>query len=124
MSTRIGDAVFFPSGKPGVVTNRTPETGKVTVEAQPDFVRNSLRNGYINGLSIPQRQEFMAFMDKVKETPDPELRMEQLQAKINELNTDPRNHVLTRYLTGEMAHIMYTADIKPKTYEVDPFRLR
>jgi hypothetical protein len=119
MSSRVGDVVFLPTGRPAVVTEASPQQNKLKTVDAPDEVRKAHRHGYINGLSVEQRREFDAFLDDVKKIEDPEKRIEEIQKKVTELNHDPRQQRLSKYLSSEMAHLMHTSGIKPRVYEID-----
>jgi len=124
MSFRIGDTVFNHQGRPGVVADRDPLTKELKVNQDPVANAEHLRHGYINGLSQEQREEFAKILDSVKEEKDPKKRVEDLQTRIQELQMDPKNRVMTRYLTAEMSHIMFTHGIVPQTYTTFEDRVR
>jgi len=119
MAGRVGDVVFMPSGRPAVVTESDRHSGKLVTTDDPAVVREKHRHGYINGLDVEQRNQFAAFLDRIKTIPEPEKRVEELQGRIKELSGDPSQHRLMKYLTAEMAHIMHTSGIRPKVYEID-----
>lgn len=124
MSFRVGDTTFNAQGRPGIVTERNPLTKEIKVSQEQALVAKNQRHGYINGLSTEQREAFNKVMDNVREEPDPLKRVEELQARIKELDDDPRNFVVSRYLSSEVAHIMSMANITPKTYTVEEDRVR
>ena len=125
MSIRVGDGVFTRVGQPGVVIDRNETTGALKLETELPKVQQSMRHGYINGLSPERRQEFYEILDQVKtETQDPKERVLTLNEKINELDADPRNLQLVRYLRSEMRHIMITHNILPNEYTVHEAKAR
>lgn len=124
MPLRIGDSVFLQDGRPGVMVSTDAKNDSVKVDSDRGVVRNATRNGYINGLKPEERQSFEAILDSVKEIKDPAQRIEELRSRIEELSLDPKNTVLSRYLTAEMAHIMNMAGVKPRVFEIDSFKLR
>ncbi len=115
---RVGDSTFSSQGKPGYVSNRNPMSGELTVGTDRKEVIQRFRHGYINGLSEPQRVDFEKILDNIKSIEDPEKRVSELQAKIEELNIDPRNRLVTNYLNAELFHLMNSAGIQPKQYTV------
>ena len=125
MSIRVGDVVFVGSGNPALVKDRDHITGQLRLEPGKAKTHDEMRHGYINGLSQDTRQSFNEILDEVKQgTEDPGERAEQLRLKIDELEQDPRNFLLARYLRAEMVHIMNTFNIKPKEYIVHESKAR
>lgn len=123
MNFRVGDAVFDQAGRPGVMTGRN-EQNQLIVERQGEAYEKARRRGFINGLTQDQRTKFNEVMDKVFELKDPKARVSELTTKLDELKLDPRNHIVTRYLQGELTHIMNTEGIQPRTYKVDESNIR
>ena len=125
MSVRIGDNVFIQSGVPATVKDRDQATGKLSLEADLDKVQEDTRHGYINGLSQESRGKLYAVLDEVKAaSEDPSERVEQMRAKLDELDKDPRNQQLGRYLKAEITHIMNTNALKPREYVVAEGKVR
>jgi len=124
MTLRIGDAVFLPDGRPGVLVSENKQRDAVSVVTDKKVVSDAHRHGYLNGVKPDVRNELYEILDRVKEIPEPEKRIDELRSKIEELSIDPKNMVLTRYLTAEMAHIMNMAGVRPRVFEVDSFKLR
>lgn len=117
MSIRVGDAVFTRSGMPTIVKDRDPTTGKLDLDPDPEHVSEAMRHGYLNGLATETRAALNEILDQVKnETKDPSERVEKLRVKMEELEQDPRNFQLTRYVKAEMTHIMNTYNLRPKNY--------
>lgn len=118
---RVGDTAFLRTGTPAVVKDRDPVNGKLKLEEDRVKVRDQTRHGYLNGIEPEGRAELYRILDEVKgETADdPAARVEKLQARLSELEADPTQHVLARYLRAEMVHVMNTHGIKPKEYVVD-----
>ena len=119
MKVLPGDIVYGPGGKPGIVQKRDSLTGKLTVENQGPEYQKARKYGFINGLPGPERAQYQAIIDKVREHEDPKMRISALSTQIDELKDDPRNHRLVRYLESEMAHIMFSEEISPRTYKLD-----
>jgi hypothetical protein len=125
VSIRIGDAVFVRSGLPTTVKGRDDLTGKLSLELDPATVKDEHRHGYINGLSPENRQSLYEILDKVKaDSSDPAERVEVMRQKVEELEQDPRNLHLTRYLKAEMVHIMNTYGIRPREYSIYESKVR
>lgn len=124
MALRIGDAVFLPDGRPGVLVSEEKQRDSVKVVVDKKVVSEAHRHGYLNGIKPDVRTELYEILDRVKEIDEPEKRIDELRSKIEELSIDPKNMVLTRYLTAEMAHIMNMAGVRPRVFEVDSFKLR
>ena len=125
MSIRIGDAVFLRSGLPAAVKDRDPATGQLVLQSEPNAVREQMRHGYINGMSQETRSSLYDILDRIKEkTEDPRERVAEMQLKLNELDQDPHNRDLSRYLRAEMLHLMNTFDIKPREFKLEEFNVR
>ena len=125
MSVRVGDTVFIRSGVPATVNQRDPFSGELKLESDLDKVQENSRNGYINGLSPENRGVFNELLDSVKgATEDPSERVADLRGRLEELEKDPRNHQLSRYVKAEMVHIMNTHALKPREYAVFESKVR
>jgi hypothetical protein len=125
MTVRIGDGIFVSGGVAAVVRERDPISGRLTVERETKAVQHDLRHGFINGLSVEERQQFDAVLDDIKgDSTAPAERVAALRAKLDELEQDPHNLKLTQYLKSEMLHLMNTFNIKPKTYTVFETKVR
>ena len=125
MDIRNGDAVFLRSGEPGIVKDRSQATGKLTVDTDNQNVKREMRHGYLNGLSDTQRVELNEILDNVKSTTeDPNERIIVLESKVRELEGDPKQIGLTKYVRAEMTHIMNSHGIKPKEYSVQESKIR
>lgn len=119
MGLKVGDSFFNRDGYPGVVLGREPKNEALVIEKEgPNF--DKARNiGYINGLSPQERGQFESIITEMRERKDPRERVAWLHEKIDGLRQDPKQQVLTRYLEGEMSHIMNTEGIAPRVYTID-----
>jgi hypothetical protein len=125
MALRVGDTAFIRGGTPVTVKDHDPISRQLLLESDPNVVREQTRHGYLNGLSPEVRQQFYEILDEVKgNTEDPTERINTLSAKLFELEQDPRNLQLTRYLRAEMNHIMNTYNIRPREYAMDESKVR
>ncbi len=123
MGFKVGDSYFNRDGYPGVILDRDQKTDQLIVEKDgPNF--NKTRNiGYINGLSPQERGEFESIITKVRENKDPRERVAMLQGVVEQLQNDPKKQVLSRYLEGEMSHIMNSEGISPRIFKIDETKL-
>ena len=121
---QIGDTVFDRAGHPGVVVARNPKNESLTVQRKGEKLEKTRRIGFINGLEPKDRKTFDSLITEIKKEKDPRNRVIKLQAKVDELKLDPRNHVVTRYLEAELAHIMNTEKINPREYTVPQESIR
>ncbi len=119
MQINRGDIVFSSLGRPGVVLDRDNVTRKLTVENQGEKYQVARQYGFINGLSVQERERFYQIMDNIKSQEDPKLRVSAMASQIQELEQDPRNQSLVRYLKAEQAHIMFTKGIEPRVFNID-----
>lgn len=125
MDIRNGDAVFLRTGEPGIVRDRNEVTGKLKVDTDVKAVKTDMRHGYINGLTGEQREQFNAILDEVKaSTEDPTERISKLDTKVKELEMDPHQLGLSRYVRAEMVHIMNSNGIKPREYSVQESKIK
>ena len=119
MKIHPGDIVFNPKGKPGVVLDRDQVTRRLKVENQGEKYQKARKYGFINGLSGQDREQFYRIMDEIKSHEDPRTRVTEMAGKIQELEKDPRNLSLVKYLKAEQAHTMFMKRIEPQTYSLD-----
>ena len=100
-------------------------TGKLELDTELAHVQKDMRHGYVNGMDVPVREEFDKILDSIKsDSTEPRERVEALQAKVTELEEDPKTFALARYLKAEMVHLMNTYSIKPKQYTANETKLR
>ena len=119
MTILIGDTVFSPAGKPGVVTHRNKLSGELVVETDTPRFEKQRHRGFVNGLESEERKTYDAVMDQIKEEKDPRKRVAVLTREIDTLRGHPKNRVVANYLEGEKAHIMHTEGIQPRQYSID-----
>jgi hypothetical protein len=125
VTIRPGDAVFIRTGVPAVVRDRNPTTGELKLDQDYPAVQKDFRHGYQNGLDPETRQQLYDILDSVKDqTKDPRERVDAIQARLAEIESDPTKIPLTRYLRAEMLHIMNTNGIKPKQYTANEVKTR
>jgi hypothetical protein len=114
----LGDVVFGPDGKPGVVVGRRPETRELVVEKQGPEYDKARSRGFINGVPPSHKPKYNEIIDKVLELKSPREKVQMLTDRIEELKVDPRNHQLIKYLEGELSHVMNTAGESLQKYVV------
>lgn len=119
MVLRIGDTYFNKDGVPGALTGRDPNKGTLSVEREGENWEKSRRYGLINGMEPADRKDFNTVMDAVKEKPEALERVNFLHETIDKIKEDPRKVTLSRYLEGELAHIMNSEGIRPRVYKID-----
>jgi hypothetical protein len=125
MTIRIGDAVFMRNGIAAVVQDRNPTSGELKLDSEPRVVQHEMRHGYLNGIDPASRANLYKILDDIKaQSDDPEQRVAQMQHKLNELEKDPHNFVLTKYLRSEMMHIINIFGVKPREYTVNEVNVR
>ncbi len=119
MGLKVGDTFFARDGRPGVVVGREQKTDRLVVEREGPRFEKARHYGFINGLSPDERKEFEALVDDARDSKSSEERILKLQGHIEEIQLDPKKQVLTRYLEGELSHLMYSNSISPRVYTVD-----
>ncbi len=119
MGLKVGDSYFNRDGYPGVILGRDPKSQALQVEKEGPNFEKTRRFGYINGLSPQERGEFEGIINEMREQESPAERMSWIHQQLDTMRQDPKKQVLTRYLEGEMAHIMNTEGISPRVYSID-----
>ena len=119
MTIRIGDTAFIKQGHAAIVKGRVQDTGQLELKVDTPEVQRDTRHGILNALTPEVRKELYAILDQVKaDTQVPGERLDQIREKLTEVEKDPRNFVLAKYLRAEMGHLINTHNIKPKEYSV------
>ncbi|MBC7658497.1 MAG: hypothetical protein H7249_02185 [Chitinophagaceae bacterium] len=119
MVSRVGDSLFNREGTAGFVAGRDPKKETLQVAISGPEYEKGRRYGFINGLEPNQRKEFEVIIDNMRDRKGSRERVDFLQDQIETLKADPKRGVLTRYLQGEMAHIMNSEGIAPRIYSID-----
>ncbi len=119
MVSRVGDSLFNRAGNSGFVVSRDAKKETLDVAQSGPEWEKGRRYGFINGMELEQRKEFESVIDEVRKLDDSKERVDYLHKQIETLKEDPRRNVLTRYLQGEMAHIMNSEGISPRIYTID-----
>ncbi len=121
MGLNVGDVIFNQTGRVGSVTSKDKEARTVQISMEKDKLKTHHPFGYINGLSIEDRQKYNSILEKVHAHSDIQEKMKGFQAAIDETSQDPRNYLLTRYLKSELAHVMHSHNIHPRTYSANEY---
>ena len=109
--------------RPTFVRDRDPNTAKLGLESDPDKVRNHIRHGYINGVDPGLRDKFYEILDDAKAKGEPMERIKYIRGKLSEIDRDPKQIHLAKYLKAEMMHIMNTFNVRPNEYKIDEAKL-
>lgn len=123
MSVAIGDTVFDAIGRPGVVIGRDDKK-QLIVEREGENFEKTRARGFINGIENQPREDYNQIIKDVRELKSPRERLQVLGEKVEDLQKDPRNYLLVRYLEAEMTHIMNSENIQPRTFRVDESSVR
>ena len=124
MSLKIGDTYFDRHGRAAVVVDKDPVTSELVLERQGENFEKSRSLGVINGLKKLEREQFQEIMKDVRSEQDPAEQIKKLTDKIQELNENPKNIIISRYLVSEKAHIMNTERLNPRTFVVEEDSIR
>lgn len=122
MSFKIGDPIFDSSGRPGLIKDKDPRTGGLTVERSHQKVQENIRHGYLKDLGT-LRSDFNAIMDEIKDIENAREMIETLQSKIYKLEDEvdsPHDLKMIKYLRSELFHLMQTHQISPREYRILP----
>lgn len=111
-----GDTVFNARGKPAVVLDRNAITGELKVEGKGENFEKARKHGFINGMSLEDRDTFNKIVDDLEKIKDPTARVREYAKHIELLKDDPKNRFLVKYLTAEQAHLMYSENITQGQY--------
>ena len=125
ISNQPGD--FIPSAgiysSPGVVMGQN-EDGTISVDTNPESIREFHKYSITNGLNIEDKIAFNAIIDDVM-THDDDDRINILQARIRDIQNDPSHHAnLLNKLKSEQAELIRSAGRLPTIYTVKPSELR
>ena len=125
MTIRVGDSVFIRNGTPAVVKNRDEISGLLSLDTKLGEVQDGTRHGFVNGLSIEDREAFNSLLDDVKsDSMDASQRVETLKGRLAEIESDPTRHMLAKYVRAEMMHIMNSNGIRPREYSIHESKTR
>ncbi len=125
MSIRIGDSVFIRNGTLAVVKGRDELSGSLNLDSDLKVVQDQTRNGIVNGLNEDTRARLNEIIDGAKdESKDPKERVEKLSGILSELDKDPAQQTLARYVRGEMHFLMNTFNIKPREFSIHESKAR
>ena len=124
MSIRVGDSVFTRQGIPNVIQGKKADKEQLVVSQDPKIVKSKLRNGYINGMSVDDRDSFNDIMDEMRTIKDPEERAMELRKRLTTLEEDPRQHMLSRYVRSELMHLMNSYGIRPREFVVEEAKVK
>jgi len=123
MALRVGDSAFTREGRPAAIKNRDPNSSQLTLSLKKADISDATRHGYINGLSKESRVNFNKVMDNLKKIEDPKERVGQMKLQLDQIEQDPQNYNLAKYLRSEMMHIMNSYGIKPTEFTIDAARV-
>ncbi len=124
MGLQVGDVVFDTKGRPAVIVDRNAQNESVQAERQGENFEAGRRRNFINGLNPKERETYNAVIDEITEKTDPQDKLRTIMDRIAELKPDPRNHIVTRYLEAQAAHVMNSEKINPRVYSIDEDSVR
>lgn len=119
MALKVGSVTFGINGTPGVVKNLDHERKEYTIDTDREGVRKVHRHGYINGLSLEERESFNKVVDDVSEIQDPKEKIEKMQKIVEESRLDSKNIRMTRYLESELFHQMQILNLSPRYFKAN-----
>lgn len=124
MTIQIGDVVFTVQGRPGIVVDKDPKTEELKVETKGEAFENARKRNFMNGLTPQMRDQYNEILDEIRDEKEPQEKLKLLAERIEEVGADPKNHIVTKYLTAQKAHIMNSNRINPRVYKIDQDSLR
>ena len=78
MALKIGSATFNINGMPGVVTSQDEIKAEYVIDTDREAVRKIHKYGYINGLSVEEREQFNSVVDEIARLEDPKEKIDEL----------------------------------------------
>ena len=118
MIHQVGNTIFDHQGKIAIVTDRDENTHQLTVESGGKNFERSSKYPLINGLKPQERKYYNDVMDQAYEKKEPIERIKLIRDKLKEIPEDPNTHILRKYISAEMAHIMNTHRVWPREYTI------
>jgi hypothetical protein len=119
MALKVGSVTFSINGAPGVIKNLDQERKEYTIDTDREAVRKIHRHGYINGLSVEERESFNKVVDEVSAVEDPKEKIEKMQKIVEESRLDSKNLRMTRYLESELFHQMQILNLSPRYFKAN-----
>ncbi len=119
MTLKVGSVTFNINGAPGVVKNIDQDRKEYTVDTDRNEIRKIHRHGYINGLSIEERDVFNKAVDEISEIQDPREKIEKMQKMVEDSRLDSKNIRMTRYLESELFHQMQILNLSPRYFKAN-----
>jgi hypothetical protein len=119
MALKLGSVTFSINGAPGVIKNLDQERKEYTIDTDREAVRKIHRHGYINGLSVEERESFNKVVDEVSAVEDPKEKIEKMQKIVEESRLDSKNLRMTRYLESELFHQMQILNLSPRYFKAN-----
>jgi hypothetical protein len=124
MSITVGDIIWTRAGKPTLVTEKDPMTGRVKVNDSFSEVQEKANRGIINGLSQDQVTIYKEVLDDTLDLKTGDYRQKE---RVNEALSDLLNRITVlkdaegdprtiRYLENELAYLMVKYDYYPRQY--------
>lgn len=109
--------------KPGVVVEKK-EDGTVVIDTEKENIDKYHKYSITTGLTPEEKDKFNSIMDDIMSSENNVDRINQLQAKIDELRTDPINRKVVETLRNEQAQFIRYARELPRVYTFDGNRMR
>jgi hypothetical protein len=104
--------------KPGVVIEKN-EDGTVTIDTDAETVGSFHRHANTTGLTPEDKDRFNGIMDDIMEMSENTERLNDLQAKIDELRLDPESKKLMQALKNEQSSLIRMSRELPRVFTYD-----
>jgi Na+/phosphate symporter len=104
--------------KPGVVIEKN-EDGTVTIDTDAEAVKEYHRHANTTGLTPEDKERFNGIMDDIMDMSENSERLNDLQAKIDELRLDPESKKLMQALKNEQSSLIRMARELPRVFTYD-----
>jgi len=101
--------------KPGVIIEKK-EDGTVVIDTDKDTIDKYHRHSNTSGLTAEEKEQFNSIMDEVMNSKDQGQRINKLQARIDELKSQPENKQIVYRLSNEQAQLIRLARELPRVY--------
>lgn len=122
---QVGDYVLKAGiyTKPGIVSEKK-EDGNVVVDTDEEQIARYHRHTNTSGLTPEEKDRFNEIMDSVMSFDSNGEKINQVQAQIDTLKTDPANRKVVETLRNEQAQLIRMTKELPRVYSYDERRLR
>jgi len=108
---------------PGVVAEKKDD-GTIIIDTDKEKIKQFHRHSITTGLTPKEKDMFNDIMDDIMSIGENSQRIIELQAKIDQLRSNPANKKVTDSLKNEQAQLIRWSKDLPKVYNTAPEKVR